>query len=64
MIKTIRVEVKEYLIKAYCACGGEMVYGGMGKASYPMLYVHTCNGCNSVEDLDRQHPYLSHEEIK
>lgn len=64
MIKTTRVEVKQYQIKAYCACGGEMIFGGLGKALYPMLYVHTCNACQVSEDLDQRYPHLSHEEIK
>lgn len=64
MIKTTRVEVKEYLIKAYCACGGEMIFGGISKTLYPAIYGHICKACNAIEDLDRRYPYLSHEGIK
>lgn len=56
-------EVKVFLTRKFCDCGGEMVPDGMVLTSYPPHYSHTCNKCGKVEAYWDRYPKMEYEEV-
>ena len=61
-----RFEVKTYLVKKYCECGGEMIYGNNSFVlpCYPPRYPHQCNKCGATDSYIYIYPKMEYEEIK
>ena len=49
--------IKETLVypvrqKAYCVCGGELVYTGRTNPMNPVKYIHTCDKCDKLVKIN------------
>lgn len=58
-----KVEVKTYLYKAMCECGGEYYATGACLLSSPPKYEHLCSACKSKGVYTRKYPHQGIEEI-
>jgi hypothetical protein len=58
------VEVKTFIQRAYCECGGDMVYGGICYATVEPGYPHSCKKCGKSQTLDDTFPRKVLKEIE
>ena len=59
-----RIEVKTYIIKKFCECGGEMLPNGCVLTTYPPMYSHDCDKCGKRACYDNEYPKMEYEEIE
>lgn len=52
-----------YVVRAYCDCGKELKYAGIGFMSNPAMYEHECSACGIRYILHRCYPATEVEEI-
>jgi hypothetical protein len=63
MIK-VRKEVKTYMVRAMCECGGEYEHQGLVLTSWPAQYPHECNRCGKMETFLSQYPKFEYKEVE
>lgn len=56
-------EVKTFITKMYCECGGEMIPNGNVLCTYPPQYSHDCNKCGKRACYDIKYPKVEYKEI-
>jgi hypothetical protein len=64
MSKETKVEVKTYILRLICECGGDMMPTGECMSSKPPQYPHRCARCGSMETVsDKYYPVTTFEEV-
>ena len=56
-------EVRTFVIKVYCDCGGEIKFNGNANLSFPPQYVHECGDCGYLTTYPDQYPLNHTQEV-
>lgn len=56
-------EVRTFVVKVYCDCGGQFTFNGNANLSNPPQYVHTCSDCGTVGYFQDQYPMETQQEV-
>ena len=59
-MKERKTEVKAYLVKAYCDCGGEFKPTGVTLMINPPRYPHVCEKCGAKETFNSRYPEIQY----
>ena len=60
----LKQEVKTYMVKKQCSCGGFFEYkSNLALSTYPPLYPHTCDICGRTEAFYCIYPKIEYEFI-
>lgn len=57
-----RTEVKTYLEKLYCECGGQMLPYGYVLTTHPPQYPHKCEQCGKTTIESQPFPRITYDE--
>lgn len=60
-MKERKTELKTYMVRAYCDCGGEFKPTGMKLMINPPQYPHVCEKCGAEETFKDKYPTLQYE---
>ena len=56
-------EVRNFVVKVHCDCGGEYSFNGNANLSEPPQYVHACNDCGHVTTFPDTYPMDTTQEV-
>lgn len=61
--KRTLTEVRTFVLKVYCDCGGEIKFNGNADMSFPPQYVHACEDCGATTTYPDQYPLNTTQEV-
>ena len=61
--KRTLTEVRTFVVKVYCDCGGELKFNGHANMTYPPQYVHACGDCGLTTVYQDQYPLTTTQEV-
>ena len=63
MWKRTITEVRQFVVKVYCECGGQFAFNGNANLSNPPQYVHACSDCGQIAYFSDQYPMDTQQEV-
>ena len=55
-MKTTMTEVRTFVVKKYCDCGGLFEFNGRAQMTSPPHFVHQCTDCKDFDTFPQQYP--------
>ena len=61
--KRTLTEVRTFVVKVYCDCGGQYAFNGNANMAHPPQYVHLCQDCGHLTTFKDQYPLNTTQEV-